>query len=64
MRGKRVLVTGSGTGIGKGIAFEFARAGAAVALHYSHSGEGAEKAVDEIVAEGGRAAELRQEKRE
>ncbi|MGO9310728.1 MAG: SDR family NAD(P)-dependent oxidoreductase [Spirochaetia bacterium] len=56
MKGKRVLVTGAGTGIGKGIALEFARAGASVALHYSHSGEGAEGAVGEIRAMGGKAA--------
>ena len=56
MKGKRVLVTGSGTGIGKGIALEFAKAGASVALHYSHSGEGAKKAVEEILADGGNAA--------
>ncbi len=59
MNGKRVLVTGSGTGIGKGIAREFARAGAAVALHYSHSAEGADEAAAEIAAEGGRAAAFR-----
>ena len=41
MEGKRVLVTGAGTGIGKGVAEAFARAGARVAVHYSHSGEGA-----------------------
>jgi len=56
MNGKRVLVTGAGTGIGRGIAREFARAGATVALHYSHSGTGATEAAAEIRETGGRAA--------
>jgi NAD(P)-dependent dehydrogenase (short-subunit alcohol dehydrogenase family) len=55
MEGKRVLVTGSGTGIGRGVALEFARQGAAVALHYAHSGAGAHNAVDEIKSAGGKA---------
>jgi NAD(P)-dependent dehydrogenase (short-subunit alcohol dehydrogenase family) len=55
MDGKRVLVTGAGTGIGRGVALEFAREGAAVALHYSHSGSGAESAVQEILGSGGKA---------
>ena len=55
MEGKRVLVTGSGTGIGRGMALEFAREGAAVALHYSHSGAGAQEAVQQIHDAGGRA---------
>ena len=55
MEGKRVLVTGSGTGIGTGVALEFAREGAAVALHYSRSGEGAHAAVEEIRKAGGKA---------
>jgi NAD(P)-dependent dehydrogenase (short-subunit alcohol dehydrogenase family) len=55
MRGKRVLVTGSGTGIGRGIALEFAREGATVALHYAHSEGGARAAVDEIRRAGGQA---------
>ena len=33
LKGKKVLVTGSGTGIGRGIATEFAREGADVVLH-------------------------------
>jgi len=55
MAGKRAIVTGSGTGIGRGIAVEFAKEGAVVALHYSHSGKGAEEAVEEIRAAGGTA---------
>lgn len=48
MRGKRVLVTGSGTGIGREVALEFARHGASVVLHYSTSAAGAQTAVEEI----------------
>jgi NAD(P)-dependent dehydrogenase (short-subunit alcohol dehydrogenase family) len=59
MEGKRVLVTGSGTGIGTGVALEFAREGAAVALHYCHSGKGAHAAVEEIRKAGGKAEAFR-----
>jgi NAD(P)-dependent dehydrogenase (short-subunit alcohol dehydrogenase family) len=52
---KRVLVTGAGTGIGRGIALECARAGATVAVHYSHSAEGAREVVKSIEESGGRA---------
>lgn len=52
---KRALVTGSGTGIGREIALEFARCGADVALHYSHNGDGAFSAVEEIRKLGRRA---------
>lgn len=52
MRGKRVLVTGSGTGIGRGVALEFCREGADVVFHYSHSCDGAKAAVEEARGEG------------
>lgn len=55
MKGKRALVTGSGTGLGREMALEFAREGADVALHYSHSEQGAASAVAEIVNDGGKA---------
>lgn len=58
MKDKRVLVTGAGTGIGRGVALEFAKEGAAVALHYSHSGAGADSAVAEIRRGGGTAVAL------
>ena len=53
--GRRALITGSGTGIGQGIARELARQGAAVALHYAHSADGAHALCVEIAASGGRA---------
>jgi len=59
MKDRRVLVTGAGTGIGRGVALEFARAGAAVVLHYAHSREGADSAVAEIAAAGGKACALK-----
>lgn len=64
MTGRRVLVTGAGTGIGRGVALEFAREGAAVALHYLHSEEGAHTAVAEIEAAGGQAWALQADLRD
>ena len=64
MDGSRVLVTGAGTGIGRGVALELAREGAAVVLHYSNSGEGAQSAVDEILAAGGKAKAVHADFRE
>lgn len=58
LAGKRALITGSGTGIGREIALEFARQGADVALHFSHSSEGARSAVIEIEAMGRRATAI------
>lgn len=58
LEGKRALVTGAGMGIGQGIARELARQGAAVALHFAHSGDGARATVAEIADAGGRAVAL------
>jgi len=59
MKGKKVLVTGSGTGIGREIALEFARRGADVVLHYAHSADGAFSAVEEIRSAGGKAMAIK-----
>jgi len=59
LRGRKALVTGSGTGIGREVALEFARQGADVVLHYAHSEEGTKTAVEEIQRMGRRAAAFR-----
>ncbi|MDD5727432.1 MAG: SDR family NAD(P)-dependent oxidoreductase [Victivallales bacterium] len=64
LNGKNVLVTGAGTGIGRGIALAFAKSGANVILHYSRSSAGADSAVAEITAAGGKAAAFKADFRE
>src|SRR5712691_2551981 len=46
--GRKALVTGAGMGIGQGIALELASQGAAVAVHYAHSEQGALETVAQI----------------
>lgn len=53
--GKVALVTGASKGIGAGIALRLAAEGAAVAVNYSSSKEGADKVVAAIQAKGGKA---------
>lgn len=58
LAGKVALVTGAGRGIGKVLARELARQGAAVAVNYAASADGANEVVAEITAAGGKAAAI------
>ena len=55
LNGKVALVTGASKGIGAGIALELASRGAAVAVNYASDKAGAEKIVEQIKANGGKA---------
>ena len=52
---KVAIVTGASKGIGAGIATALGAAGASVVVNYSSSKEGADRAVKEIVSNGGKA---------
>lgn len=55
LSGKTAIVTGGGRDIGRACVMRLAKAGANVAINYHKSSEGAESAVKEIEAAGGRA---------
>ena len=57
--GRVAVVTGGGRDIGRACVIALAEAGAAVAINYHNSAEGAESAVAEITASGGRAIALK-----
>ncbi|MEL6265280.1 MAG: SDR family oxidoreductase [Pseudomonadota bacterium] len=59
LAGKVAIVTGGGRDIGRACALALAAAGASVAINFHSSAEGAESAVAEIKAGGGRAFALR-----
>lgn len=54
LKDKIALVTGSSQGIGRAIALRFAQEGAAVIINYNRTAKGAEEALAEVEASGGR----------
>ena len=55
MTAPAVLVTGAARRLGRAIALDLAEAGWAVGVHYNRSAEEAQKVVNEITAQGGKA---------
>jgi 3-oxoacyl-[acyl-carrier protein] reductase len=58
LSGKTAIVTGGGRDIGRACAMKLAEEGASIAINYFSSSEGADSAVAEITAAGGRAFAL------
>lgn len=55
LKNKVAIVTGASKGIGAGIAKAYGNAGASVVVNYASDKEGAQRVVDEIVSNGGKA---------
>lgn len=58
MNNRTALITGASRGIGRAIAAELAQRGANVVINYARDAEGAQAAVQAIIAAGGRATAL------
>lgn len=58
LAGKTAIITGGGRDIGRAVAIKLAAEGAAIAINYFSSSEGADSAVAEITAAGGKAFAL------
>ncbi|MFT6024718.1 MAG: 3-oxoacyl-[acyl-carrier protein] reductase [Ascidiaceihabitans sp.] len=58
LNGKTAIITGGGRDIGRACALRLAREGASVAINYHSSSTGADSAVAEIIAAGGKAFAL------
>jgi 3-oxoacyl-[acyl-carrier protein] reductase len=59
LSGKTAIVTGGGRDIGRACALRLAQDGANVAINYHSSSDGADSAVAEIIAKGGKAFAMR-----
>jgi 3-oxoacyl-[acyl-carrier protein] reductase len=59
LKGKVAVVTGASKGIGAGIAKALGAAGASVVVNYASDRQGAEKAVADIKAKGGKAVAVK-----
>jgi 3-oxoacyl-[acyl-carrier protein] reductase len=58
LRGKVAIVTGGSKGIGAAITRRFAAAGAAVVVNYASSKDDADRVVDDILRDGGKAVAI------